>query len=135
MREDINLHSSWPTIWASIKIINTFGGVIIRPNGWNGHRRHSHALKVLKVVGIIVFRWNKVVNHTRIFWRMMTWTDYRSKANCRSSVISYNPNLYVLEQNNYNIKCKYCLYLFTNQKYGIKTRTDEWMEPQWRSDS
>ncbi len=45
-----------------------FGAVILLPKDGKKPTRRSHSWKVLKVVGVIVFGWNKIVNHTCILF-------------------------------------------------------------------
>ncbi len=45
-----------------------FGTVILWPQDRGEPREHSHSWIVLEVVGVIVFGWNKIVNHTRILF-------------------------------------------------------------------
>ncbi len=45
-----------------------FGAVILWTKDGREPRRHLHTWKVLKVVAVIVFRWNKIVNYTCIWF-------------------------------------------------------------------
>ncbi len=64
-----------------------FGAVILWPKDGGEPRRHSNSWKVLKVVGVIAFGWNKIVNHTRILFA------HADKQWCSQSSRSHNSAL------------------------------------------
>ncbi len=61
-----------------------FGAVILWPKDGGKPIRHSHSWKVLKVVGVIVFGWNKIVNNTHILF------GHVDKRRCSQSWRSHN---------------------------------------------
>ncbi len=59
-----------------------FGAVILWSKDGGEPRRHSHPWEVLKVVGIIVFGWNKIVNGSRILFAYVnkSWCGQSSRS-------------------------------------------------------
>ncbi len=71
-----------------------FGAVILWHKYGGEPRGHSHSWKVLEVVGVIVFGWNKIVNHMHI---LFAYVDKRWQSqSSRSYNYAVTPSLWYL---------------------------------------